>query len=173
MSEIENKWGRPGFEKQIEEIRHTRNLAGATSRLSLSTRQRIYAFIQRGGSFKRGTWNGCVMNAASGEGNVTSIQAAAAYFNEPIQVISNFIGQWDSTPGRTEDANRTLERILLECGLTSESPEYKPQTESKVKVFRVRLFTSAETAAVEELRAEIEAGAFDKDLAEFQELVGV
>jgi hypothetical protein len=173
MTEIENRWGRPGFEKQMRELHHAGSLAGSVMALSLSTRQRIYAFIQRGGSFKRGTWNGCVMNAASGEANVTSISAAAHYFQEPYHTISDFIGQWDATPGDSVSANRTLEKILLEVGLTTESPEYKPQEENKVKVFRVRLFTSAETKAVEELRAEIEAGAFDADLAEFQELVGV
>lgn len=166
----ESRWGRPGFEKQITDLGYQRDLARATSALSLSTRQRIYAFMKRGGTFKRGSWNGCVMNAASG-GSVSSIQAAASFFDEPLMVISDFIGQWDATHGTTLEANRKLEKILLDCGLTTESPVWQDQ--EKVKVYRVRLFTSAETKAVEELRAEIDAGAFDADLAKFQELVGV
>lgn len=166
----ESRWGRPGFEKQASEIRGMQSLAGAVGALSLSTRQRIFAFIQRGGTFKRGTWNGCVMNAASGDANVSSIRAAAQFFNEPEHVIGDFIGQWDSTYGDSQQANRLLEKVLLNCGLTGVSPK---QEDSRVKVYRVRIFTSAETKAVEELRAEIDAGAFDEDLAKFQELVGV
>jgi hypothetical protein len=176
MAEIQNRWGRPGFEKEIGAIRHTRNLAQATGALSLGTRKLIYAFIKRGGVFKRGTWNGCVMNAASGTENVSTVSAAAEFFHEPYEVISAFIGEWDSTPGGDRDANRQLERILLECGVTNESPVWTSEKEKdseRVKVYRVRLFTSAETAAVEELRAEIDAGAFDADLASFRELVGV
>jgi len=170
---IENKWGRPGFEKEIGEIRNTRSLATATANLSLRTRQTIYAYMKRGGIFKRGTWDGCVMNAASG-GNVSSVTAAADFFHEPVSNIAEFIQNWDLVSGTATAANRLLEQILLETGLTKESPIYKPPVEdSKVKIFRVRLFTSKETALVEELRKEIEEGAFDADLSELQELIGV
>lgn len=173
MSDISNRWGRPGFEQEIKSLKSHNDLRSATAALSMTTRQRIFAYIQKGGTFKRGTWNGCVMNAAS-DGNVSSLRMAAEHFGETVPVISNFIGAWDST-SYVEEARATifLERILLECGLTTESPKPEPIEYEKVKVFRVRLFTSKETELVEELRAEIDAGAFDEDFAKFQELVSV
>jgi len=163
----ESVWGRPGFEKEIHEHQQVNTLQGSLGGLSLATRRKIYAYVQKGGLFKRGTWDGCVMNAASG-GIVQSFSDAAVYFGESEHKIMAFVHAWDATRHSLTDleATRKLESLLLEVGLTPVSPKFV----SDAKVYRVRLFTSKETAMVEELRAEIEAGAFDADIEAMKEL---
>jgi len=161
----ESRWGKPGFEQPFS---IPNDLRRTVSKFSIATRQKIYAYIQRGGIFNYASWDGCVMNAASG-GQVRSHQAAAEYFGELEYDVTNFIIAWDRfaaiSPSR-ETATRTLKTILERTGLV----EASPKEVSTAKIYRVRIFTSKETKMVEELRAEIEAGAFDNIVEEMKEL---
>lgn len=133
--------------------------------MSLSTRQKIYAVAVKS-KFKRGTWNGCVMNQVA---NVTHSQAAADYLHEPVGLISRFIAAWDQTSGHiVDDAHAT--RILIEALMAAGLVEKTVAEPEKYRVWRVRVYTSVETEMVEALRAEIEDGAFDSILSEMEEL---
>jgi hypothetical protein len=58
-----------------------------------------------------------------------------------------------------------LKEVILHVGVT----EVSPCIVSDAKVYMVRLFTSEETQMVEELRAEIDAGAWDECLSKMDE----
>jgi len=155
-------WGKPGFG-----VRNPTTLMSTVSLLELSTRQKIYAFIQRGNVFRRQTWDGCVMNQIVGTKSITS---TADKLSEPSWKISKFIHAWDRTATSLTDGEATkfLAKCLEQVGLTDVSPAYEADT--KVTHYTVRVFTSEETRLVEQLRKEIEDGAFDEDLSQIQEL---
>lgn len=157
-------WGRPGF---ADSTKYKVGLPAALQTFKLETRVKIYALAVKS-KFKRGTWDGCVMNQVAG---VHSAENAAAYFGEPVENIIKFIHAWDETSGHIksdEQATKILVNALLDAGLV---PTCNPmEDQPKDKVYRARIYTSEETRQVEELRAEIEAGAFDDLLAEMDSL---
>jgi len=157
-----DEWGRPGFPQVFVP---KSSLPGVIREMKLGTRQAIYAVAVKA-KFRRGTWNGCVMNqVADGSNNV---QMAANYFGEPSDLIARFIAKWDETSGHiTSDvqATKVLIHALMAAGLVDTPSE----TPVQHKVWRVAVYTSDETLMVEELRNEIEDGAFDSLLERMEE----
>lgn len=160
-----SQWGRPGF---ADSTQYKIGLPAALQEMKLETRVKIYALAVKS-KFRRGTWNGCVLNQVGG---VSSVHDAAQYFGESEHNIIKFIHAWDETSGHIksdEQATKILINALLDAGLV-EPTEKVTVVYSKDKVYRARIYTSEETRQVEELRAEIEAGAFDDLLAEMDSL---
>lgn len=151
----DSAWGKPGFAQDGYTSRNT--LTGVLSDMKIGTRQAIYALAVKA-RFRRGTWDGCVMNqVADGARNTF---AAADYFGESESTISRFIRIWDLTSQNIADdgeATHVLVRALQHVGFVPASPVVKDTS----AIYRVRLHTSEETQQVEELRQEIENGAFD------------
>jgi len=160
----DSNWGKPGFAKTL---RPSDSLYTAVEGLKISTRQAFYAVATKK-AFRRGTWNGCAFNGAA-DGAVSSFRAAADYFGETEEAVRKFIRAWDQTAGvirSDQQATVLLKEVILHVGVT----EVSPCIVSDAKVYTVRLFTSEETQMVEELRAEIDAGAWDEILSKMDEL---
>lgn len=159
-----SEWGKPGFAESGLNLRPEHPLMRATRNLKIETRAKIYAVITRGEVMHKGTWNGCVFNKITNMSNASSV---AALLDESVQNVERFISAWDGLGLSDVKATVYLSRLLEDVGIVKETPKVSAE-----KVHRVRLYTSEETKAVEELRAEIDGGAFDELLSQVDELVG-
>jgi hypothetical protein len=143
-------WGRPLFTKQV-------------IKLNVKSRRLIYAALEKGVFFNRGTWDGCVFNNITG---LAGYERVADYLGDDVNAVTEFIRLWDSTSrglSRSE-ANGQLRKALEFVGLDE---RIKPLSSVTV----VRVFTSEETKMVEELHQEIESGAFDELLKELDHAI--
>lgn len=162
-----DEWGKPGFAKNLPSSHAMTDILGE---MKLQTRQLLYGLALKK-TFKRGTWNGCVMNVATDQ---HSAMDAASRLGEDVRVIARFIRRWDrSIENLTEQqAQEWLITCLLSAGVVEGFERPTPiESDPSIKVHRVRLYTSEEDAAVEKFREEIESGALDSLLAEFDDLV--
>lgn len=84
-------------------------------------------------TIRRGTWEGCAFNAASG---MTGDHINAAYFEIPYTLVVKFIKAWDRSwtiwPSNV-DATEALKRILLEAGINQDLKVIMPSDSWKVK----------------------------------------
>jgi hypothetical protein len=145
-------------------LRPEHPLMRATRALSVDTRAKIYAVITRGEVMHKGTWDGCVFNKIT---NMNNARSVASLLGEDEQKVMNFITAWDGLPLNDIRATVFLSKLLEQVGIVKEAPVHDDR-----KIVKVRLHTSEETKAVEELRAEIDNGAFDELLSQVDELVG-
>ena len=122
-----------------------KTLLDVISPLPPRVKQAMYAAAEKN-LIQRRTWNGCAWNAAGLEAFGQDIQSSvgqANLFEVKANLVSNFIGVWDSMSGSDEYCTRKLKETLLEVGLQTE-----PQFENKVAVRIVTgyLYKSEETA---------------------------
>ena len=71
--------------------------------------------------FAKGTWRGCVFNAAGRRPwDVTSSTAAARVFGMTEADVSAFIRAWDTLPLSAQESQRLLINMIREVGLDTE-----------------------------------------------------
>ena len=105
------------------------------------------------GLLTRGTWDGCVFNAAGSQvgADIQGYASAAGVFNVPSELVSEFISTWDNFPGNDVKANLTLLLSIREVGLFSE-PTTGPLTALRGYVVK-HVFKSELDALNEEFQA--------------------
>ena len=89
--------------------------------LSSQGKQALYAATNNG-SLKRGTWNGCALNAAGrvvGE-RITDSARAARVFETTPQIMRDFIVVWDRLRGPDHRCTALLREAILTVGLFTE-----------------------------------------------------
>lgn len=145
------------------------NLYQACMRLSAKAKQAMYAAASAR-TIRQGTWNGCAFNQAGveiGNGQVSSVSAAAEAFGCTMKAVSAFIQAWDSMPERGDEATGILRETLEEVGLFNEPTR-------AIRIIRTVEWKSEQTKLVEEFRAQMESPDFCiEGLAEAAELLGV
>lgn len=82
---------------------------------------------------KRGTWDNCAFNAASG-GVVNSYTSAAHFFDIDVEKVTRFIHIWDAREGTDEENSQFLRDAIQQVGLFTE-----PSTE-KIRVVKKTVF---------------------------------
>jgi hypothetical protein len=82
------------------------------------TRQLLYAATNTG-DLRRSTWNGCALNRAAAELELTvkSRGAAARAFGTSRRAVSDFIAVWDGHRGSDDECTEALRDALLQVGL--------------------------------------------------------
>lgn len=101
------KWGSHAFSKN--------DYATLANMLSPKAKQAVLAAISKVGTLRKGTWNGCVFNAAGQiEGhNIRSSSLAAELFDMSTGAVSSFISRWDSMHENDIRATQRLKEALL------------------------------------------------------------
>jgi hypothetical protein len=93
--------------------------------------QAAFLIAAKKGTIKQGTWDGCAFNAAGQvvdpTGNVNSFSKAAALFKCDPNLVSKFIGVWDT---HHSVANSTPTLDLIKC-LTSEKSFIDPEAKKR------------------------------------------
>lgn len=113
-------WGASDFRQATTQ--HHKDLQSVVNQFPSGLKQAMYAATNDGKIVARRTWDGCAFNAAGGQVNkeVSSTYAAAAAFDVPETLVSNFIDIWDSVLGSDEEATEFLRETILRAGLFSE-----------------------------------------------------
>lgn len=104
-------WGPDGFYKNKSVV----NLEDAVNQLTPKAKQAMYAAAKLG-SIAQGTWDGCAFNAAGnieGDGNVHSLNSAAALFEMTPKEVGDFIRVWDRLKAKspTSVLMKTIENV--------------------------------------------------------------
>lgn len=164
------QWGADEFLLNLD-LKDHGPLFNAIKSLNAKARQAFYGAAMRKGHIAQGTWNGCAFNAGGdfvGVDNVTSYQSAAETFGLTPHVVEKFISAWDNF--RSHDEKSPTEHLITmieKVGLFEDNPSVK------ITTYTHRVFTSEETRMIEELRAEIELGAFLEGMDEACDLLTV
>lgn len=106
-------WGSEFISRRRDNGR-LKKFQGVVNNLSPSARQAVVVAIEKFGTINKGTWNGCVFNAAGqveGE-TVTSSYKAAQVFGMEQSEVQDFILTWDSLSGTNEDSTELLRQAL-------------------------------------------------------------
>jgi len=164
------KWGADNFTLTVDFASHG-DLFDAIKSLNAKAKQAFYGAAMRKGEIAQGTWNGCAFNAGGqeiGDNNVTSVMAAAESFGLTPYVVSRFIQAWDNFRSKDDKTpTQHLMEMIEKIGLFTDNPSVK------ITTYTYRVYTSAETLAIEELRAEIENGTFLDGMQEACDLLTV
>lgn len=83
--------------------------------LSPSAKQAVLGALSKFGTLRKGTWDGCVFNAAGKivcDENINSYQKAAAQFDMDPSEVRRFIEKWDRMSGSDEDSTRKFKEVL-------------------------------------------------------------
>lgn len=123
----------------------------------------MFAAIESGVIFEKGSWIDCVFNAITG---LTGVPDVARQLHERRTDVHEFIETWDRCPCTDQRAATFLLKQVLEAVGFIDYPRSRV-----VRVTTVREYESKIDAAMKELSAEIEAGAFDADLKTVLEAV--
>jgi hypothetical protein len=94
------------------------------------------------------------------------VEVAAEKFGLTPYVVSRFIQAWDnfSSPDEKTPTQHLME-MIEKIGLFSDHPTVR------ITTYKFRVYTSDETRMIEELRGEIESGAFIDGMAEAEDLL--
>jgi hypothetical protein len=122
------------------------SLEGVVNQLPPNVKQAMYAAANRG-LIKRGTWAGCAFNAAA-DGAVQGFEAAASFFDCPVNLVYDFVRVWDRVYGTDEEATIKLKDALLKAGLFAVPGESRGR-----RVMRETVWKSQETRMREEFEA--------------------
>lgn len=164
------KWGSDQFILTVDFQSHG-DLFDAIKSLNAKARQAFYGAAMRKGEIAQGTWDGCAFNAGGqeiGDSFVNSVAAAASSFGLTPYVVSRFIQAWDKFRSKDEKTpTQHLMEMIEKIGLFEDNPSVK------ITTFTYRVYTSEETKAIEELRAEIDSGAFLDGMQEACDLLTV
>lgn len=83
--------------------------------LSPSAKQAVLGALSKFGTFRKGTWDGCVFNAAGKivcDENIDSTGAAAELFDMERAEVQAFIKKWDRMSGSDEESTRKFREVL-------------------------------------------------------------